>query len=68
MPHYRKLVGNKCYLSPLTPEDAERSAAWDNDLEVALPLGDEAWTPTTAEETREGLGEAGRHHSHLFGI
>ena len=53
MPHYRKLVGNKCYLSPLTPEDAERSAAWDNDLEVALPLGDEAWTPT-AEETREG--------------
>jgi len=68
MPHYRKLVGNKCYLSPLSPEDAERSAAWDNDLEVALPLGDEAWTPTTAEETREGLGEAGRHHSHLFGI
>jgi RimJ/RimL family protein N-acetyltransferase len=68
MPHYRKLVGDKCYLSPLAPEDAERSAGWDNDLEVALPLGDEAWTPTTAEETREGLEEAGRHHSHLFGI
>lgn len=68
MPHYRKLVGSKCYLSPLTPEDAERSAQWDNDLEVALPLGDEAWTPTTAEETREGLEDAGRHHAHLFGI
>lgn len=68
MPHYRKLAGDLCYLSPLTPEDAERSAAWDNDLEVALPLGDEAWTPTTAEGARQGLEEAVRRHAHLFGI
>ena len=24
MPHYRKLSGEKCYLSPLQPADAER--------------------------------------------
>ena len=68
MPHYRKLVGEKCYLSPLTPEDAERSTQWDNDLEVALPLGDEAWTPTGLEGTREQIAEALRQHAHLFGI
>ena len=26
MPHYRELVGSKCYLFPLTAEDTERSA------------------------------------------
>ncbi len=41
MPHYKKLVGEKCYLSPCAAEDAEKWAVWDNDPEVALPLGDE---------------------------
>ena len=52
MPHYRKLVGEKCYLSPPAPEDAEIWAAWENDLEVTIPLGDEAYTPSSPERTR----------------
>ena len=53
---------------PLGPEDAERSTQWDNDLEVALRLGDEAWTPTGLESTREQIVEALRQHAHLFAI
>ena len=32
-----------------TPDDAANWTAWFNDLEVALPLGDEAYTPITLE-------------------
>jgi RimJ/RimL family protein N-acetyltransferase len=32
MPYFRKLVGTRCYLSPMDPSDAERYAAWVNDL------------------------------------
>lgn len=32
MPYYKKLVGQKCYLSPCARGDAERWAVWDNDL------------------------------------
>ena len=42
MPYYRKLTGEKCYLSPVQPEDAEKWAQWFNDLEITLPLGDGA--------------------------
>lgn len=34
MKYFKKLVGEKCYLSPLSIEDAELWAEWDNDLEV----------------------------------
>jgi RimJ/RimL family protein N-acetyltransferase len=43
MPHYRKLVGKLCYLSPVAPEDAELWTGWLNDLDVAVPLGSEAF-------------------------
>ncbi len=39
----RKLVGKLCYLSPPEPADAELWARWLTDLEVALPLGGEAY-------------------------
>ncbi len=35
MAYFRKLVGERCYLSPLDPDDAPRFAAWVNDPEVA---------------------------------
>jgi RimJ/RimL family protein N-acetyltransferase len=68
MPYYKKLVGQKCYLSPCAMGDAERWAVWDNDLAVALPLGDEAYTLTTLESTRQSLDEIGRSHGHIFSI
>jgi hypothetical protein len=44
VPYHQKLIGEKCYLSPCSDDDAERWAKWDNDLAVTLPLGDEAYT------------------------
>lgn len=32
--HFRKLVGKQCYLSPMTPEDAEKYTHWLNDQSV----------------------------------
>ncbi|MBW6514110.1 MAG: GNAT family N-acetyltransferase [Candidatus Syntrophosphaera sp.] len=34
MKYFRKLIGEKCYLSPVSLEDAERYTEWLNDLEI----------------------------------
>jgi len=38
MKYYRKLIGKKCYLSPINVEDADQYCEWLNDLEVASNL------------------------------
>jgi hypothetical protein len=38
MPHYKKLVGTKVYLSPVSEEDVELFTLWINDLETTLKL------------------------------
>jgi RimJ/RimL family protein N-acetyltransferase len=65
---YRKMVGERCYLSPCAPEDAEKWAKWDNDLEVALPLGDEAYTPLPLQKSEEIVADVIRGQDHVFGI
>ncbi len=34
MKYYKKLIGKKCYLSPISLQDAEKYCEWLNDLEV----------------------------------
>ncbi|HRY83393.1 MAG TPA: GNAT family protein [Candidatus Cloacimonadota bacterium] len=34
MKYFRKLVGEKCYLSPVSLDDAEKYTEWVNDLEI----------------------------------
>jgi RimJ/RimL family protein N-acetyltransferase len=68
MPYYRKLAGETCYLSPLQTEDAGLWAAWLNDLEVSLPLGDEAYTPLALEKAREEVEGAIHRQDHVFTI
>jgi len=34
MKYFRKLVGEKCYLSPVSLEDVEKYTEWVNDLEI----------------------------------
>ena len=68
MPHFKKLVGAKCYLSPLAPEDAEAQARWENDLAVAIPLGDEAYLVTALDKVQEQIGGAIREQAHVFSI
>jgi RimJ/RimL family protein N-acetyltransferase len=36
MEYYKRLIGEKCYLSPLFIEDAQNSAKWMNDMETSL--------------------------------
>ncbi len=54
--------------SPPAPEDPERWAEWFNDLEVALPLGDEAHASVTADSEREVLAEAMERPNNIFSI
>ena len=66
--HFKKLIGKRCFLSPCSSDEAEKWAEWDNDLEVAIPLGDEAYTTYTLEKMREILAEVSKQQSHIFSI
>ncbi|MHA1435232.1 MAG: GNAT family N-acetyltransferase, partial [Candidatus Heimdallarchaeota archaeon] len=55
MRFYKKIIGEKCYLSPISEEDAEKWAEWFTDLEVTIPLGDEALTPTSVSKERKTI-------------
>jgi len=68
MPHYKKLTGTKCYLSPFSPEDAVQTAEWENDLEVTIPLGDEAFSITSLEKVSENLNWFIQHQTPTFSI
>lgn len=37
--YYPKMIGEKCYLSVINPEDYERYTSWVNDMEVAVGVG-----------------------------
>ena len=68
MPHYKKITGERCYLSPLSHEDAAAHTAWETDLSVGIHLGDEAYTPTSLERMHEQIEGALRNQSHVFSI
>lgn len=68
MSYYRKIVGQRCYLSPCSMADGEKWAEWFNDLEVALPLGDEAYTPFSAETCRDAVKHVIEQQEHVFTI
>ena len=68
MSYYRKLVGKKCYLSPCSLEDAEIWTTWNNDLEVTIPLGDEAYTPYGLAKVQDILSHVIQHQDHIFDI
>ena len=38
MAYFKKVVGERCYLSPIDPEDAPAFTGWLNDPEVAAGL------------------------------
>ena len=50
-----KLIGPRVSLAPMSPDAAEQLATWFNDLEVALPVGDEAYQTITADRMRTSL-------------
>jgi len=67
--YFKKLIGQKVYLSPYTVADAEKWAEWFNDLPTSLLLGDEAYTPTSVEAERNFITESLKtKKTHFFGI
>ncbi len=68
MTRYRKLAGDKCYLAPTTVEDAEKWVEWFNDLAVAIPLGDEAYSSITLENQQALAHDLIEMGAHSFSI
>jgi RimJ/RimL family protein N-acetyltransferase len=66
--YYKKLVGQKCYLSPCQAADAAKWAEWFNDLEVTLPLGNEAYVPAGLARTQADVAEIVQQREHVFSI
>jgi len=36
--YYKKLIGKRCYLSPIDIEDCQKYTRWVNDMEVVIGL------------------------------
>lgn len=68
MTFMRKLVGQRCYLSPCSPDDAATWARWENDLAIAIPLGDEAYQLSSPARVALWIDEINRHGEHVFDI
>lgn len=66
----KKVCGEKISLSPVCIDEAEKFAYWLNDLAIALPFGEEAYSVVTAETQRRDLGKAGAPDAnyHVFSI
>jgi RimJ/RimL family protein N-acetyltransferase len=66
MKYFKKLVGRKCYLSPVNPGDVEMFTAWLNDLEVTrnLNLAVQNVTLVTEQAALERLAK----DSHVYSI
>ncbi len=67
MKYFKKLIGEKCYLSPISIEDAEQYAEWLNDLEVSKYLL-VANQQITLQKEIEILTEMSKNQSQIFGI
>lgn len=66
--HFPKLSGERVFLSPVAPEDAELWARWLNDLAVSLPLGDEAYITYGIERAQLDVRETAERQDHVFTI
>jgi len=64
----RKLLGDRCYLSPPCLEDAEPWTAWEADLDVGLPLGGEAYGVPDVDQTREWIATILREGQHVYSV
>ncbi|NHJ38648.1 MAG: GNAT family N-acetyltransferase [Asgard group archaeon] len=68
MQHFKKIIGLKCYLSPISEQDAEKCASWFNDLEITIPLGNEAYTPTNVSKEKKIINDILQNKAQVFSI
>jgi RimJ/RimL family protein N-acetyltransferase len=65
MKYFKKMVGKKCYLSPINPEDVEKYVLWLNDMEVAqyLTLAYRLVSLSNEKEILEKFSRQGDHYA-----
>lgn len=63
--YFRKLVGERCYLSPINVDDAGRYCEWLNDMEVARTLTLAHMNISLGSE-REALERLSREHNYAI--
>lgn len=59
--YFVRLVGEPCYLSPMSEEDAQQYAAWLNDLEIARNLTVAVQNIAVTSERESLRAHAGDH-------
>jgi RimJ/RimL family protein N-acetyltransferase len=61
--YFKKLVGKKCYLSPIDIDDAEKYTAWLNDMDVTVNL---LWynKPLDLNTEKQKLAEIAKGHNY----
>ncbi|KQC14301.1 MAG: acetyltransferase [Desulfuromonas sp. SDB] len=64
MKYYKKMIGEKCYLSPVNPENYELYTQWLNDPEVTVSLN-VAHQVISPEKEKEILQDISRHGYHF---
>jgi len=67
MTYFKKLTGEKCYLSPIRMEDAEIYTKWFNDMETSLYIFSRP-DVTSLEKRKEILLKQIKSGSPVFGI
>lgn len=65
---YKKLIGEKVSLAPISIDDAAKWAEWLNDLAVSIPLGSEAYESITLESMKKDVDWFINNKSHVFSI
>ena len=61
--YFKKLIGRKCYLSPMDVNDAEKYTEWLNDLEITSYL-DGYHSVINAETEKEFLEKLSKEHNY----
>lgn len=64
MSYFKKLIGEKCYLSPLTDDDAENWVRWHNDIDISMPESN-VYVSITLQNMRNRVN---RHQSNMESV
>ena len=62
--YFKKLIGKKCYLSPIDINDAEKFTEWLNDLELTINIGPMYSSNINVESEAELLGKISKDHNY----
>ncbi len=66
MIYYKQVIGKKCYLSPIDPEDANQYCEWFNDLSLTINL--DSTFSITPDVERTIINELKSGNNKIFGI